>query len=110
MRMAERPVHYKVICISMYTTDLDDLDAKVAELKRRGMTKANRSMLIRTAIGQLDVDDLAPPLPTPEHEADLVIERGVATKNRFGASGVAIALPDGCYQLTRPDTKFTGEF
>jgi len=35
-----RPTHYKVICISMYTRDLEDLDAKVAELKRRGWTKA----------------------------------------------------------------------
>src|SRR5262249_49283382 len=28
-----RPTHYKVICISMYTRDLEELDAKVAELK-----------------------------------------------------------------------------
>ena len=56
-----RPTHYKVICISMYTRDLEDLDAKVAELKRRGWTKANKSQLIRLALSQLDVTKL----PTP---------------------------------------------
>ena len=58
---APRPTHYKVICISMYTRDLEDLDAKVAELKRRGWTKANKSQLIRLALSQIDLDKL----PTP---------------------------------------------
>ena len=58
---AARPTHYKVICISMYTRDLEDLDAKVAELKRRGWTKANKSQLIRLALSQIDIDKL----PTP---------------------------------------------
>jgi hypothetical protein len=53
---AEKPTHYKVICISMYTKDLDRLDALVDELKSRGITKANRSALIRTALDQLDLD------------------------------------------------------
>jgi hypothetical protein len=53
-----KPTHYKVICISMYTRDLDALDAKVAELKRRGFTKANKSQLIRLALSQIDVDGL----------------------------------------------------
>jgi hypothetical protein len=57
-----RPTHYKVICISMYTRDLEELDAKVAELKRRGWTKANKSQLIRLALAMLDLDKL----PTPQ--------------------------------------------
>jgi hypothetical protein len=56
-----RPTHYKVICISMYTRDLEELDAKVAELKRRGWTKANKSQLIRLALSQIDLDKLATP-------------------------------------------------
>ena len=56
-----RPTHYKVICISMYTKDIEELDAKVHELKRRGWTKANKSHLIRLALAQLDLDKL----PTP---------------------------------------------
>jgi hypothetical protein len=59
--VANRPTHYKVICISMYTRDLEELDAKVAELKRRGWTKANKSQLIRLALSQVDLDKL----PTP---------------------------------------------
>ena len=51
-----KPVHYKVICISMYTKDLERLDELVDELKRRGITKANRSALIRVALDQLDLD------------------------------------------------------
>ena len=56
-----RPTHYKVICISMYTRDIEELEAKVAELKRRGWTKANKSQLIRLALSQIDIDKL----PTP---------------------------------------------
>ena len=57
-----KPTHYKVICISMYTRDLEELEAKVAELKRRGWTKANKSQLIRLALAMLDLDKL----PTPQ--------------------------------------------
>src|SRR5215472_3997875 len=53
---AAKPLHYKVICISLYTKDLERLDALVDELKSRGITKANRSALIRVALEQLDLD------------------------------------------------------
>lgn len=56
-----KPSHYKVICISMYTRDIESLEDKVAELKRRGYTKANKSQLIRMALSQLDLDKLPPP-------------------------------------------------
>ncbi len=55
-QLAEKPSHYKVICISMYTKDLARLDALVDELKARGLTKANRSALIRAALDQVDLD------------------------------------------------------
>jgi hypothetical protein len=51
-----KPTHYKVICISLYLRDLERLDALVDELKARGITKANRSALIRVALDQLDLD------------------------------------------------------
>ena len=55
-----KPTHYKVVCISMYTRDIEALEAKVAELKRRGYTKANKSQLIRFALSQVDIDKLPP--------------------------------------------------
>jgi hypothetical protein len=55
-RATEKPTHYKVICISMYTKDLERLDGLVEELKARGLTKANRSALIRAALDQVDLD------------------------------------------------------
>jgi hypothetical protein len=55
---SERPTHYKVICISMYTKDLARLDALVEDLKARGMTKASRSALIRAALDQVDLDKI----------------------------------------------------
>ena len=58
-----KPTHYKVICISLYTKDLENLESKVAELKSRGYTKANKSQLIRYALSQLDIDKLPPPSP-----------------------------------------------
>ena len=60
-RAAEKPTHYKVICISMYNRDIEELEAKVAELKRRGWTKANKSQLIRLALNQIDLDKLGTP-------------------------------------------------
>ncbi len=54
----EKPVHYKVICISMYTEDLKRLDGMVDTLKARGLTKANRSALIRYALGAVDLDNV----------------------------------------------------
>lgn len=50
----EKPDHYKVVCISIYTDDLAALDAQVRELKRRGLTKATRSGVIREALAQFD--------------------------------------------------------
>ncbi len=55
-----KPTHYKVVCISMYTKDIEALEEKVAELKRRGYTKANKSQLIRFALSQVDIDKLPP--------------------------------------------------
>jgi hypothetical protein len=54
----EKPTHYKVICISMYTDDLKRLDTMVDTLKARGLTKANRSALIRYALGTIDLDSV----------------------------------------------------
>jgi hypothetical protein len=53
-----RPDHYKVICISLYNEDLKQLDGMVAKLKRRGLTKASRSALIRFALSQVNLDDV----------------------------------------------------
>ncbi len=54
----DKPAHYKVICISMYTKDLARLDALVDTLKARGITKASRSALIRAALDQVDLDKI----------------------------------------------------
>ena len=62
VRKKEKPTHYKVVCISMYIKDIESLEAKVAELKRRGYTKANKSQLIRYALNQLDIDSVKVPL------------------------------------------------
>jgi hypothetical protein len=57
-RQSGKPTHYKVICISMYTEDLARLDSMVDQLKARGLTKANRSALIRYALGAIDLDSV----------------------------------------------------
>jgi hypothetical protein len=54
----EKPEHYKVICISMYTEDLARMDDLVRTLKRRGLTKASRSALIREALNQVDLSKI----------------------------------------------------
>lgn len=51
-----RPTHYKVVCISLYNEDIERLEMLVRELKRRGYSKANKSLVIRAALEQLDVE------------------------------------------------------
>ena len=51
-----RPTHYKVVCFSLYNEDIERLEGLVAELKRRGHTKANKSQVIREALLQIDLD------------------------------------------------------
>jgi hypothetical protein len=53
-----KPLHYKVVSISLYQEDIARLEALVAELKRRGHTKANKSQLIRFALDTVDIDKL----------------------------------------------------
>ena len=84
-----KPTHYKAICISMYTADIEQLDAKVAELKRRGWTKANKSHLVRIALASFDLDAIERALATAgmvrraSKERDLkpdnVIQEGATT-------------------------------
>lgn len=50
-----KPTHYKIVCISLYTEDIERLEAMVAELKRRGHTKANKSAVIRYALDSVDL-------------------------------------------------------
>ena len=54
----DKPTHYKVISVSLYVEDIRRLEEMVAELKRRGHTKANRSQLIRFALDTVDLDAL----------------------------------------------------
>lgn len=59
---------YKVLCISMYLQDITAIDAKVAELKRAGLTWMTRSALIRAAVNGFDHKTL---LPGPQAVIDL---------------------------------------
>ena len=53
-----KPTHYKIVCISLYTEDIARLETLVAELKRRGHTKANKSAVIRYALDSVDIDKM----------------------------------------------------
>lgn len=55
---AVKPDHYKIVSISLYNEDIDRLNMMVDELKRRGHFKANKSMLIRHALEQIDLDQI----------------------------------------------------
>jgi hypothetical protein len=50
-----KPTHYKIVCISLYNEDIERLNELVAELKRRGHTKASKSALIRYALDTVDL-------------------------------------------------------
>lgn len=55
---AAKPSHYKIVSISLYNEDIERLDRMVAELKKRGHYKANKSQLIRYALAQLDLSQI----------------------------------------------------
>ena len=55
---AAKPQHYKNVSISLYMEDIERLNSMVDELKSRGHFKANKSMLIRHALEQLDLDQI----------------------------------------------------
>jgi hypothetical protein len=50
-----KPTHYKIVCISLYTEDIERLEKLVAGLKKRGHTKANKSAVIRYALDTVDI-------------------------------------------------------
>lgn len=57
--MPKKTLPYKVICISLYHDDLQQLDEMVQRLKEKGVTRANRSALIRYALSHVDLDEAA---------------------------------------------------
>ena len=56
-----KPEHYKIVSISLYREDIENLNEMVQELKRRGHYKANKSQVIRAALAQCDLDMIAKP-------------------------------------------------
>ena len=54
-KTVEKPSHYKIVCLSLYLEDIEKLNSLVAELKKRGHTKANKSQVVRAALEQLDI-------------------------------------------------------
>jgi hypothetical protein len=55
---APKPAHYKIVCISLYNRDIARLEGIVAELRRRGYSKANKSQVIRFALDTIDLDKM----------------------------------------------------
>lgn len=55
-----KPTHYKVVSVSLYTEDQERLAALVTELKKRGYSRANKSLVIREALRQIDLDQVPP--------------------------------------------------
>lgn len=53
--------NFKVVCISLYNENIEELESIVAELKAAGYTKANKSWLIRQAVRHFDPKVLPPP-------------------------------------------------
>ncbi len=51
----------KLVSVTMYLDDLDDLDATIESLKKKGYYKASRSWTIRQALKYFDPNKLPPP-------------------------------------------------
>lgn len=57
-RREKPPQHYKVLSISLYNEDIEQMDDFVKELKKQGFTRMNRSALIRFALDQVDISKM----------------------------------------------------
>lgn len=66
------------------------------------LTEIRDAQIIATRIAREGVP--ASSQRAAQHFADLVVEHGVTTKNRFGDLGVHIPLIDGCYLLVRVES------
>jgi len=53
-----KPIHYKIVSISMYTHDIKHLDNLVKSLKKRGHTKISKSQIIRYALHSMDLNKI----------------------------------------------------
>lgn len=53
-----KPNHYKVLSISLYNEDIEQMDELVQELKDKGFTRMSRSALIRFALDQVDINKM----------------------------------------------------
>lgn len=54
----EKPTHYKIVSISMYTSDIKHLNDMVKSLKQKGYTKISKSQIIRYALKNVDLSKL----------------------------------------------------
>lgn len=51
---------YVTICVCLYHENLAELDRQVTHCKKSGLTKMNRSRLIRAALKRLDLTTITP--------------------------------------------------
>ena len=97
-----KPTHYKIVCISLYVEDIARLDELVAELKRRGHTKANKSQVIRAALEQIERDVHLRELPP----ASVVVREGEAGSSLFI---VVAGLLEASIQNQAAETRVVGK-
>lgn len=55
-----KPSHYKVVSVSLYLDDIERLGSLVEAMKARGFTRMNKSLMIREALRQIDLDQIPP--------------------------------------------------
>lgn len=59
-RRKARPTHYRGVSVTLYNEDVERLEALLQALKARGHTRANKSLIIREALRQIDLDQIPP--------------------------------------------------
>lgn len=53
----KKPDPYRVVCISLYESDIARMDDLVNQLRSLGAKRVSRSKLIRMAVARFEIDD-----------------------------------------------------
>ena len=57
-KRSNKPIHYRLVCISLYNKDIVRLEQLLRHSRRLGYSKANKSQIIRFALSKVNITEM----------------------------------------------------